>query len=93
MTTILHNGPTRPIDDNTPGTVRHQLRWMVRREHIQPTRFGERREGIAWAVIPYVGRTKDGRLVGGFTPTYFATRTAALAFAHRQQRMTYGTRR
>lgn len=75
------------------GTVRHPLRWMVRLETIAPSRFGERRSGIAWAVTPYIGRTRDGRLLGGFKPTYFATRSAALAFAHRQQRMTYGTRR
>lgn len=94
MTTTLHNGPTRPIDDNTPGTVRHPLRWMVRREYRAPSRFGEpMTDGISWAVTPYIGRTSDGRLFGGFTPTYFSTRSAALAFAHRQQRMTYGTRR
>lgn len=85
MTTSTNLGITAPLDI----TDQPQLRWMVRREHIRPSRFGERREGIAWAVTPYLARTRDGRLIGGFTPTYFATRTAALAFAHRQQRMHY----
>lgn len=77
-----------------PTTKTPQLRWMVRREHVRPTRFGDTRAGIAWAVTPYVARTPDGHLIGGFIPTYFATRNAALAYAHRQQRMTYrkGTR-
>lgn len=74
----------------TATTERPQLRWMVRREHTRPTRFGEpARAGIAWATTPYIGRTPDGRLLGGFVPTYFATRTAALAYAQRQQRMIY----
>lgn len=71
-----------------------QLRWMVRLEHVRPTMFGEKpRTGLQWAVTPYLGRRNDGALIGGFIPTYFATRAAAHAYARAQMHRAYGTGR
>lgn len=64
------------------------VRWWVAREHLRPTRFGERTEGIVWAVSRVVGQGEERRkLPGG--PTYFASRTKALTFAHREARRYY----
>ncbi|MBW9118862.1 hypothetical protein JNB63_02020 [Microbacterium trichothecenolyticum] len=68
-----------------------QLRWMVRLEHVRPTRFGEKqRAGLQWAVTPYLGRRPDGTLIGGFVPTYFPNMTKAHAYARAQMHRTYG---
>lgn len=74
-----------------PPPASGRLRWMVRLEHARLTRFGERpRTGLLWGVTPYIGRTGDGRLIGGFGITFFASRAAAIAYARRQMRATYG---
>lgn len=70
---------------------RPTLRWMVRLEHVRPTRFGEAaRSGLQWAVTPYIARTADGVLVGGFVPTYFPRMSSAHAYARAQMHRTYG---
>ncbi len=59
-----------------------QLRWMVRREAL-PTKFGDR-PNILWAVTPYIARDPHTlALIGALTPTRFASRTAAIAYARR----------
>lgn len=74
------------------GTGHGQQRWYVAREHLRPTRFGEPAiAGVVWAVRPITGRGRTRRIIGG--PSYFTSRTKALAFAHRQARLTYGTPR
>lgn len=78
-----------------PATIqRTQLRWMVRLEHVRPSRFGETpREGLAWAVTPHVGRRRDGALIGALVPSYFGSRSRALDYAHKQAERVYGGRR
>lgn len=74
------------------GTAHGQVRWWVYREHLRPTRFGEPAiAGIVWAVRPVIGMGARRHAIAG--PNYFATRTAALDFAHTKARRTYGTPR
>lgn len=72
--------------------MKAELRWMVRLEHHpQGSRFGERpRDALVWAVTPYAGRWRDGRLIGALAPTYFASRAAATAYARREMHRHYG---
>lgn len=71
--------------------TRQQRRWMVRLEHARPAHFGEpTRSELLWAVTPYMARHRDGRLLGALHPTYFASRTAATAYARREMHRHYG---
>lgn len=70
--------------------MKAQLRWMIRLEP-RPTRFGDRVE-LDWAVIPYMARHHDGTLIGALTPTRFASRTAATAYARRKMHRHYARR-
>ena len=72
------------------------LRWMVRLEHVKPHPFGSsaRRAGsIAWAVTPYAGRFPDGRIKGVGAPTYFDSRSRALAWARNECARVYRRKR
>lgn len=71
--------------------MKAQLRWMVRLEP-RPTKFGDRVE-YDWAVTPYMARRADGTLIGALTPTRFASRTAAHAYAHREMHRHYRSHR
>lgn len=79
---------TRPTP--APGSAFGQLRWWVAPEYLRPTRFGEHRPTLVWAVTPVHGRGARRQQVGG--ATYHATRNQALAYAHNQARRTYGPR-
>ena len=68
-----------------------RLRWMVRLEPL-PTKFGDRPE-LVWAVTPYLARNPHTHaLIGALTPTRFASRTAALAYARREMNRHYQRR-
>lgn len=65
------------------------VRWWVARTYLRPVRFGERAaDALVWAVTPVTGKGKDRTPVG--QSSYYARRSQALDFAHREARRTYG---
>ena len=65
------------------------LRWYVHRRYTASARFGETRGPIEWVGSQIVGGTgSEGTPIGA--PTRFASRAAALAYAHRQNARIYG---
>ena len=65
------------------------LRWLIRREYVQATRFGEPiAAGISWAVTPITGRGRTRQTAGA--PTYCSTRAAAFRYVAQEARRIYG---
>ena len=67
------------------------IRWYVRLAPSRDPKFGETaRDVLMWSVFPYTRRDKTGEPIPTQTPTFFASRTAAIALGRRMARMTYG---
>ena len=74
-----------PHHEGVPAASTEGQRWWVTREYFRPVMFGGRTvDAIVWAVYPVVGTGARRRSTGG--PTYFATRSRALEYAHAQVR-------
>ena len=68
------------------------IRWYVRLAPSRDLRFGETaRDVLMWSVFPYTHRDSAGEPVPTQSPTFFASRGAAIALGRRMARMTYGT--
>jgi hypothetical protein len=64
------------------------IRWLIRREHIRATRFGEPlANSTAWGVTPITGRHPNRQRLTG--PTFFPSRAAAFRYVDQEIRRTY----